>query len=93
MEDQEAYQRAKRRVESKFGFYWHLSVYLIVMVVLIIINLTTWSEYLWFKWPLFGWGIAVIFHGLALFRLSSGRLAGRKERMIREEMERESSRK
>ena len=93
MENQEAYRRVKRWVEAKFGFYWHLSMYLAVMAVLAIINLSTWPEYLWFKWPLLGWGIGVFFHGLAVFRLSSGRLAARKERMIQEEMEKESSRK
>ncbi len=92
MENQEAYRKAKRRVEAKFGFYWHLSVYLVVMTVLIIVNLTTWSEYLWFKWPLFGWGIGLFFHGLAVFRLSSGRLAAMKERMIQKEMEKDSPR-
>ena len=93
MENQEAYQKAKRRVEAKFGFYWHLSVYLVVMTVLVIINLSTWPDYLWFKWPLLGWGIGVFFHGLAIFRLSSGRLAAMKERMIAEEMKKESLRK
>jgi hypothetical protein len=93
MENQEAYQRAKRRVEVKLGFYWHLGVYLAVNALLVIINLSTSTEYLWFKWPLLGWGIGLCFHGLAVFRFSSGRFAAMKERMIEEEMKKESPRK
>ncbi len=92
MENQEAYRKAKGRLEAKFGCYWHLTVYLVVIAVLVIINLSSWPEYLWFKWPLFGWGIGVFFHGLAVFRISSGRSAAMKERMIREEMKKDSPR-
>ena len=67
MESQEAYQRAKKRVEAKFRFYIHLTVYIAVSFLLIIINLSTSAEYLWFKWPLIGWGIGVLFHALGVF--------------------------
>ena len=91
MENQEAYQRAKRRVEAKFGFYIHLSVYIGVNILLMIINLSTSSQYLWFKWPLMGWGIGVFFHGMGVF-VFSGRSAI-KERMIEKEMKKEAARK
>ncbi len=91
MENQDAYRRAKRRVEAKLGFYCHLGVYLAVNALLVIINLLTSTEYLWFKWPLLGWGIGVFFHGLGVFRSSSSRLASMKERMIQEEMKKEES--
>ena len=67
-------------MEAKFGCYWHLAVCLVVIAVLVIINLSSWPEYLGFKWPLLGWGIGVFFHGLALFLISSGRLAGMKNK-------------
>jgi hypothetical protein len=86
MEDQDTYRKAKGTVEARLGFYWHLGVYLAVNTLLIIINISTSTEYLWFKWPLLGWGIGVFFHGLAVFRLSSGKFAAMKERMIAEEM-------
>ena len=38
MENQEAYQKAKRRAEAKIGFYIHLAVYVGVNILLIIIN-------------------------------------------------------
>ncbi len=56
MENQEVYQRAKKRVEAKIGFYIHLAVYAGVNILLIIINLSTSPQYIWFKWPLLGWG-------------------------------------
>ena len=31
------------------------------------INLLTFPEYLWVKWPVMGWGIAVIFHAMTVY--------------------------
>ena len=84
MENQEAYEKAKKRVEAKIGFYIHLAVYVGVNLLLLIINLTTSPEYLWFKWPLMGWGIGLFFHGLGVFAFSKGEVI--KERMIEKEM-------
>ncbi len=91
MEDRDLYERSKKRVEARIGFYIHLFVYLAVNTVLIIINITTFPEYYWFKWPLLGWGIGLLFHALGLYASSMG--ASVKERMIKKEMEKESSRK
>jgi bacteriorhodopsin len=88
MDDKAAYNRARKRVEAKLGFYNHLAVYVGVNIVLIIINLITTSENLWFKWPLMGWGIGLFFHALNVFVLSSG--GHIKERMIEKEMEKTS---
>lgn len=94
MEDQEAYVKAKRKVEAKIGFYTHLAVYVGVNILLIIINLLTSSEYLWFKWPLMGWSIGLFFHGLGAFCFVKGSSAIKgstmKERMIEKEMKREA---
>ena len=87
-EDQEAYLKARKRVEAKIGFYIHLVCYAGVNTLLIIINLTTSTRYLWFKWPLIGWGIGVLFHGLGVFALTKG--LSIKERMIEKEMKRET---
>lgn len=84
MIDQEAYQRAKKRVEAKIGFYIHLAIYMAVNIFLIAINLSTSTQYFWFKWPLIGWGIAVFFHALGVFVFSGG--SAIKERMIEKEM-------
>ncbi len=91
MENQEAYQRAKKRVEAKVGFYIHLSVYIAVSILLIIINISSSTKNLWFQWPLIGWGIGVLFHGLGVF-VFSGKPAIT-ERMIEKEMKKEASQK
>ncbi len=91
MEDQEAYRRAKKRVEAKLGFYIHLAVYVAVNAVLITIDLNTSLEHLWFQWPLIGWGVGVLFHGLGVFVFCGG--SGIKEQMIEQEMKKEALRK
>jgi hypothetical protein len=91
MENQEAYERAKKRVDAKIGFYVHLAVYVTVNILLAIINLTTSRHYLWFQWPLFGWGIGLFFHGLGVFVFSAR--SPLKDRMIQREMEKETLRK
>jgi hypothetical protein len=91
MENQEAYQRAKRRAEAKLGFYIHLAVYVGVNILLVIINLATSPQYIWFKWPLLGWGIGLFFHGMSVFVLSGKKLKGIKEKMIEKEMKRDLS--
>jgi hypothetical protein len=91
MEEQEAYSKAKKKVEAKIGFYIHLSFYVVVNIVLIIINLNTSTQYLWFKWPLIGWGIGLFFHAMGVFALSKG--LSLKDRMIEKEMRRQVSKK
>ena len=90
MANQEAYQKAKKRVEAKMGFYIHLAVYVGVNVLLVVINLATSPQYVWFKWPLLGWGIGLFFHGMSIFVFSGRKLKGIKENMIQEEMKRQS---
>jgi hypothetical protein len=54
------------RPETK-GFLIHLAAFVAVNAVLIVINLTRDPSNLWFVWPLFGWGIGIGAHWLALF--------------------------
>ena len=90
MDTQEAYQRAKSRVEAKIGFFIHLAVFIVVNVLLIIINVSTSTQYFWFKWPLMGWGIGLVFHALGVFVFSGGSII--KERLIEKEMQKQAAR-
>ena len=90
MENQVAYEKAKKRVEVKMGFYIHLAVYVGVNILLIVINVAASPQYLWFKWPLLGWGIGLFFHGMSIFVFSGRKFNGIKENMIQEEMKRQS---
>ena len=85
MQNQDAYEHAKRRVEAKLGFYIHLAVYVAVNILLVVLNLVFSPGYLWFLWPLGGWGIGLAFHALAVYVFPSGGIV--KERMIQREMD------
>ncbi|MEI9900771.1 MAG: 2TM domain-containing protein [Hyphomicrobium sp.] len=37
------------------GFFFHFSAYVLVNAILIVINLLTTPNHLWFFWPLLGW--------------------------------------
>ena len=89
--NQEVYQKAKKKAEAKYYFYRHLIIYIAVNILLIIINLSLSPDYLWFRWPLMGWGLAVLLHALRVFIFS--RESGVMEQMIEKEIERETSRK
>lgn len=91
MQDQEAYEKARKKVEAKIGFYIHLAVYMGVNILLIIINLLTSTQYLWFKWPLIGWGIGLLFHAFGVFAFSRG--LSFKDRMIERELRKQNLKK
>lgn len=48
------------------GFFFHFSAYVVVNVILIAVNLLLTPKVLWFFWPLLGWGIGLLAHGLAV---------------------------
>ena len=91
MNNQEAYERATKRAEAKVRFYRHLIIYIAVCILLIIINFSTSAEYLWFIWPLMGWGFAVLLHALRVFAFPGE--PDVTERMIMKEMEKEAFKK
>jgi hypothetical protein len=62
-----ASRRAYRRAGAKLGFHIHLSAYIAVNLLLVVINFSTNSQKLWFLWPLFGWGIGLFAHWFALY--------------------------
>ncbi|MDB5877556.1 MAG: hypothetical protein JWQ41_970 [Variovorax sp.] len=59
---------ARRRVKSKLGWYTHAAIYLIVNSVLLAISLGTGRH--WALYPLLGWGVGLLFHGIAVFMLT-----------------------
>ncbi len=87
MDDPRPYLRAKRKVNVRLGFYYHLGVYLIVNTFLLIINLIASPSYLWVIWPLMGWGIFILLH--ALSALLVGPDTKIRDQMIQKEMEKD----
>lgn len=84
MENTITYRDAKRHVERKLGFFIHLAVYLVVNCGLMLFNFLVVPQKLWAFWPLLGWGIGLLFHGLATFLSAPG--AAWKQRMIENEL-------
>ena len=87
MDEQTRYQEAKKRVEEIRSFYLHFVIYLLVNAGLVVLNLLTSPEYFWFIWPILGWGIGLLIHGVTVF----GGLWGKEweERKIREIMDKD----
>lgn len=69
---EEAYLRAKKRLEKIVGFYWHLAAYIVVNLFLIILIGTQRDDGEGF-WSFgtfataFFWGIGLAFHFLGVF--------------------------
>ncbi len=70
----------------KLGFRIHLVVFVGINLLLIIINLSTSSDYLWVKWPIIGWGIGLFFHGMNVYVFPNSTTIT--DEMIKKEMER-----
>jgi hypothetical protein len=61
------------------GFFFHFSAYVLVNAILIAVNLLLTPDRLWFFWPLLGWGIGILAHGLAV-HFSQGERVRRRAR-------------
>jgi len=91
------YKKAKKRVKEIKDFYIHLTVYVVVNLTLIIINLGIFqSGFAGIeipKWPMlstpFFWGIGLLFHGLHVFKNSFSFFKDWENRKIKEYMEKE----
>ena len=83
MENEERYERARRRAKALKSFYAHLITYVGVMVVLFFVDYSDRGGTWWFYWPLIGWGIAVAMHAFEVFG------SGWEKRKIKQLMEKE----
>lgn len=70
LSENNAYERASKRVKELKGFYGNLTSYCLVIPFLIFVNLYTSPQYLWFFWPMLGWGIGLASHAIAVFGIS-----------------------
>ena len=86
---EEAYYKAKKRVEEIKGFYGNILSYCIVIPFLIFINYWTSWEFQWFWFPMLGWGMGIVFHAFGVF----GYGKNWEERKIQEILEKENQTK
>nr|WP_317359680.1 2TM domain-containing protein [uncultured Tyzzerella sp.] len=55
---------AKKRVLAKKAFKIHLATYILVSILLVVISL--YNGAYWFIFPVLGWGIGIVAHGISL---------------------------
>lgn len=83
MNEDELKRRAEKIAADKIGFQVHLGIYVAVNLFLAAIWYFTTNPYgsvfPWFIFPLFGWGIGIVGHFLAVYR-GEAHLADRTER-------------
>nr|WP_315150680.1 2TM domain-containing protein [uncultured Flavobacterium sp.] len=91
--EEERYYKARKRVEEIKGFYGNLVSFIVVNIFLMVLNLTTSPNHLWFFWPLLWWGIGVVFHGLKVFNYMPFFSKDWEEKKIKEFMEKEEQTK
>ncbi len=80
--EEHALKQATLEVKKLKGFYSHLIQYALVMALLVVINLYTSPNYYWFIWPMLGWGIGIVSHGLKVFGLFPGISKGWEKKQI-----------
>lgn len=81
-----SYERAQKRVKEIKSFYGNLISYCIIIPFLIIINLMTSPDNIWFYLPMLGWGIGVVAHGMSVFAIGKSW----EEKKIREILEKQN---
>lgn len=92
-QEEERYFKARKRVEEIKGFYGNLIAYIVVNIGLMVVNLLTSPGYLWFFWPMLGWGIGVLFHGMKVFNYMPFFGKDWEEKKIKEFMDKEEKSK
>jgi len=83
VQDNAKLARARRRVAAIKGFYVHLLVFALVLAGLFAINAVSGGPW-WVLWVLFGWGIGVVAHGLAVVGRTPQAIADWEERKVRQ---------
>ncbi|MCF6296026.1 MAG: 2TM domain-containing protein [Flavobacteriaceae bacterium] len=63
----DGYVRARKHVEDLKEFYYSLISYCVVIPFLIFVNYWTSWHYQWFWWPMFGWGIGLVFQAYKVY--------------------------
>lgn len=66
MTDQQR-EAAVERIKAKRGFWWHLTIYLIINAFMIGIWFTGDQDDFWPIWVLLGWGIGLVAHAFNVF--------------------------
>ena len=61
---------ARRRAKAKLGWFIHAAIYVVVNLGLIALSLANGRS--WAIFPLLGWGVGLLAHGLSVWLLPPG---------------------
>lgn len=73
-------EKIRHQLRSERAFLIHAAFFVVANALLLVINLMTTPQKTWAIWPLLGWGLGLLFHGLRVF--------SRRSRFLGEDWER-----
>ena len=76
---------ARRRANAKLGWYVHAMAFVLVNALIFAMSRYAFGTRPWSAYPLLGWGLGLVLHGVSVFLLGSG--SGLRERMVQRERE------
>ncbi|CAN7401000.1 2TM domain-containing protein [Acidovorax sp. LjRoot38] len=76
---------ARRRASAKLGWYVHAVAFVLVNALLFAMSRYAFGTRPWSIYPLLGWGLGLVLHGVSVFLLGNGN--GLRERMVQRERE------
>ena len=91
VKDPKVLKRVERRVRTKMRFYGHLGIFVGLNCLLLMINLLTSPRALWFIWPFIVLAVPLALHALKVFVFPDN--SALRERLLEEEIRKETSRK
>ena len=94
MDDNGTRSRARELAEARYGFRWHLPIYVLVNAGLVFIWWNTGGGFFWPGFPIFFWGIGLVGHYVGAYRTHGhDRWVDRETEKILHEREEESLRR
>lgn len=81
---------AQRHAPAGGGFRVHLAAFWIVMTGLVFLNLADHRVW-WVQWPLLGWGIGVLAHGIAVLSKRNRRVSSQERALLAQRAGRSTS--
>lgn len=90
--DYDRRRRARQIAEARYGFRWHLPIYIIVNLVLVAIWYYSGDGiFFWPAFPIFFWGIGVFAHYMSAYHNLGGWIEKETDKILKEEEEKGKS--
>jgi len=87
-DEAQAFHRATARVRARIGLILHICLYVLIGLLLLVLNLVTSPESLWFLWPTLSWLLALVIHAGLVIGPGSRALERWQDREYRRELNR-----